>query len=116
MAEKIGVQAVSELITSKAGREYFTFEDMTQKKHVCFIPQLKEHCKIGEIEADINALNPYLSLGYPYIEAIYTYTNILTNNTPHILRMNYIENFVKKYHVEHEGKKENESNYFSGMF
>jgi len=53
MAEKIGVQSVSELITSKAGREYFTLEDFEQKRYVCFNPKLKDYCKVGsEIEAD----------------------------------------------------------------
>lgn len=54
MAEKITIQAVSDIITSKADRQYFTFEDMAQKRYVCFITQLKEHCKLGsEIEADL---------------------------------------------------------------
>ncbi|GAH10361.1 unnamed protein product, partial [marine sediment metagenome] len=54
MAEKIGIQVVSELITSKAGREYFTLEDFGQKRYVCFNSKLKDYCKVGgEIEADL---------------------------------------------------------------
>ena len=54
MSEKIGVQAVSELITSKAGRQYFTFEDMAQQRYVCFIVKLRDFIKVGsEIEADL---------------------------------------------------------------
>ena len=54
MAEKISVQSVTDIITSKAGREYFTFEDISQKRYVCFIVKLKEFCKVGsEIEADL---------------------------------------------------------------
>ena len=53
MAEKISVQSVTDIITSKAGREYFTLEDISQKRYVCFIVKLKEFCKVGtEIEAD----------------------------------------------------------------
>lgn len=53
MAEKISIQSVTDIITSKAGREYFTFEDVEQKRYVCFIVKLKEFCKVGtEIEAD----------------------------------------------------------------
>jgi len=54
MAEQISVHSVSDIITSKAGRQYFTLEDPEQKKYVCFIPQLKDYCKAGsEIEADL---------------------------------------------------------------
>ena len=54
MSEKITVQSVSDIITSKAGNEYFTFEDMGQKRYVCYNPKLKEYCKVSsEIEADL---------------------------------------------------------------
>jgi len=52
--ERLTIQVVSELITSKAGREYFTLEDSEGKRYVCFNPKLKDYCKAGtEIEADL---------------------------------------------------------------
>jgi len=54
MTDKITVQSVSDIITSKADRKYFTFGDIGQKRYVCFIPQLREYCKVGsEIEVDL---------------------------------------------------------------
>ncbi len=53
MSEKVSISSVSDIITSKNDRQYFTFEDTQQKRYVCFIPQLKDYCKVGsEIEVD----------------------------------------------------------------
>lgn len=52
--ETIEIQAVADVVTSKGGREYFTFEDNTQKRYVCFIPKLNHFIQVGSsIEADI---------------------------------------------------------------
>lgn len=55
MAEKISIQSITDLITSKAGRQYFTFEDMQQQRYVCFNTKLKDYCSVGsEIEVDLS--------------------------------------------------------------
>jgi len=52
--ETIEIQAVADIVTSKGGREYFTFEDNTQKRYVCFIPKLNHFIQVGSsIDADI---------------------------------------------------------------
>jgi hypothetical protein len=58
----------------------------------------------SEQEADYNSLKMYLSSGYPYIEAIYAYANVLGNNNDHQDRINYILRFTEKHQFENEAK------------
>lgn len=57
----------------------------------------------NEVQADLNALNIYLSLGYPYYEAKYGFDNIFTNSSVNNARMQYIDNFLKKHNISHHG-------------
>jgi hypothetical protein len=52
-----------------------------------------------EISADINALNIYLSLGYPYIEAQYAFLNVFrdANNEMNKRRYLILNDFMKKF-------------------
>lgn len=51
---KIQIQSFTEVKTAASKRQYFTLQDMAQAKFVCFIPELRDHCHIGEtIDAEI---------------------------------------------------------------
>jgi hypothetical protein len=52
-----------------------------------------------EVEADLNALNIYLSLGYPRIEAfeVFTQTFIDTPTDENKVRFDYIKNFIDDF-------------------
>lgn len=52
-----------------------------------------------EVSADINALNIYLSLGYPYIEAQYAFLNVFrgANNALNHRRYLILNDFMKKF-------------------
>jgi hypothetical protein len=52
-----------------------------------------------EISADINALNIYLSLGYPYIEAQYAFLKVFrgANNPFNKKRYLILDDFIKKF-------------------
>ena len=52
--EKISIQTLSEIRTAASKRQYFTLENPEEKKFVCFITALWEHCKVGsEIDAEV---------------------------------------------------------------
>lgn len=53
----------------------------------------------SEIEADKNALSIYLASGYPFVEAIYTYTNILNANDNNVQRVEFIDNFCRNHNL-----------------
>ncbi len=72
MSEKVSISSVSDIITSKAGRQYFTFEDTALKRYVCFIPQLKDYCKVGsEIEIEIDLTPGKSPEDSPRLDMIY---------------------------------------------
>jgi hypothetical protein len=86
--------------------------ELSRNKYVPFtIPErmailLHEFCHIfvnenmdNEIEADLNALNIYLSLGYPRIEAfeVFTQTFIDTPTDENKTRFDEVKNFIDAY-------------------
>ena len=52
-----------------------------------------------EVSADINALNIYLSLGYPHIEAQYAFLKVFkgANNAFNKKRYLILDDFIKKF-------------------
>ena len=56
----------------------------------------------SEIEADLNGLTIYLSLGYPRIDAYNVFLNVFKNATSNqaVERFKELDNFIKKWEYE----------------
>ncbi len=65
-----------------------------------------------EVQADLNALALYMPLRYSYVEAIYAFTNIFGDTDHNVMRLNYIDEYLKEHNLE---KRSNKQHYTNSM-
>jgi hypothetical protein len=63
-----------------------------------------------EVQADLNALALYMPLRYSYVEAIYAFTNIFGDNDHNVMRLNYIDEYLKENNLEKRSNKQHYTN------